>query len=120
MLTSHPQASFPVTTARYLTENKDQNRMDFDLAKIAGLARLKLEPGEAKKIGKDLLSILEYVRSLESLDTRDVPPTSHVLDLENIFRQDAMKESGVREAALKNAPMREGDFFKVPKIVEKE
>ncbi len=94
--------------------------MDFDLAKIAGLARLKLEPGEAQKIEKDLLSILEYVRSLESLDTGKVPPTSHVLNLENVFREDTMKESGVREAALKNAPMREGDFFKVPKIVEKE
>ena len=94
--------------------------MDFDVKKTAQLARLHLNPGEADRLQKDLESILGYVAKLESLSTSQVPPTSHVLDLENVFRPDSVKESGVRDEALRHAPKRDGHFFKVPKVVEKE
>ena len=73
-----------------------------------------------QKMEKDLESILAYVEKLKALDTANVPPTSHVLNLENVFRPDEMKPSQVREEVLKHAPLRDGKFFKVPKVVDKE
>ncbi len=94
--------------------------MEIDIAKIAKLARLNLKPEEKGKLAKDLEAILGYVRKLDSLNTQNVPPTSHVLDLGNVFRQDEVKPSRVREEALNHAPSREGKFFKVPKVVERD
>lgn len=94
--------------------------MDFDVKKTAQLARLNLKPEEAGKLQKDLEAILSYVAKLELLDTSKVPPTSHVLNLENVFRPDIARESGVRDKALEHAPQRDGNFFKVPKVVDKE
>ena len=94
--------------------------MAFDIAKIAELARLNLKPDEKKKLEKDLESILAYVEQLKSLNTDKVEPTSHVLNLENVFRPDETKPSEVRDEVLDHAPQREGKFFKVPKVVEKE
>ena len=94
--------------------------MEFEIDKIADLARLNLKPEEKKKLEKDLESILGYVKKLESLDTKNVEPTSHVLNLEDVFRPDEVRPSDVRDKALEHAPLRDGKFFKVPKIVEKE
>ena len=94
--------------------------MAFDIEKIALLGRLNLKREEKQKLEKDLESILAYVEKLKSLDTEKVEPTSHVLDLENVFRKDEVKPSEVRDAVLEHAPLREGKFFKVPKVVEKE
>ena len=94
--------------------------MKFDIEKIAELSKLRLAPEEKGKIEKDLEAILGYVGSLEAVDTANVAPTSHVLDLENVFRPDAHKASGVRDEALRHAPSKQGPFFKVPKTVEKE
>ncbi len=94
--------------------------MDFQIEKIAELARLNLKPEEKKKLAADITAILAYVKKLDSLDTKNIKPTSHVLDLENVFREDTAKPSEVREDALSHAPSREGKFFKVPKVVEKE
>ena len=94
--------------------------MAFEIEKIAELARLSLKPEEKKKLEKDLDAILAYVEKLKSLNTDKVEPTSHVLDLENVFRPDQVKPSNVRDNVLNHAPSREGKFFKVPKVVEKE
>ncbi len=94
--------------------------MEFEILKIAELARLNLKPEEQEKLTKDLEAILGYVKKLDSLDTSKVEPTSHVLDLENVFRSDQAKPSHVRDKALEHAPLREGKFFKVPKVVERE
>lgn len=93
--------------------------MEFKIEKIAELARLNLKPEEAKKLGKELEAILGYVKNLESLDTSSVEPTSHVLNLQNVFRKDEVKPSEVRGDVLKHAPAAEGNFFKVPKTVDK-
>lgn len=94
--------------------------MELDIEKVAALARLNLKEDEKEKLRQDLNAILQYVKKLEELDTRNVIPTSHVLDLENVFRKDEVKESQVRESALSHAPSKEEKFFKVPKVVEKE
>ena len=94
--------------------------MSFDIQKIADLARLNLKPEEKAKLEKDLEAILSYVDDLRKLDTSAVEPTSHVLDMENVFREDQPHESGVRDKALKYAPQTESTLFKVPKTVDKE
>ncbi len=94
--------------------------MSFNIEKIAELARLNLKPEEKKKLEKELESILAYVEKLKALDTDKVEPTSHVLNLENVFRPDEVKVSGVRDEVLDHAPARDGKFFKVPKVVDRE
>ena len=87
---------------------------------IAELARLNLKPEEKEKLRKDLESILSYVEQLKGVSTDAVEPTSHVLNLENVFRKDEVKPCDIREDVLKHAPHREGNFFKVPKVIEQE
>ncbi|MCM8775397.1 MAG: Asp-tRNA(Asn)/Glu-tRNA(Gln) amidotransferase subunit GatC [Candidatus Omnitrophica bacterium] len=94
--------------------------MEFNIDRIAELARLNLKSGEKEKLEKDLESILGYVKKLESLETSQVEPTSHVLDLENVFRPDTVKSTEIQEEVLEHAPSRHAKFFKVPKVVEKE
>lgn len=93
--------------------------MEFEIEKIAELARLNLKCDEKQKIEKDLGAILAYVQKLNALDTKDVEPTSHVLNMENVFRADEVKPTNAAEKALKHAPQTEGSFFKVPKIVQR-
>lgn len=94
--------------------------MSFEIEQIAELARLSLKPAEKGKLQKDLESILAYVEQLKLVPTEHVEPTSHVLNLENIFREDEVKPCDIREEVLKHAPRREGNFFKVPKVIEQE
>ena len=93
--------------------------MEFNIERVAELARLNLRPEEKEKLEKDLGAILDYVKKLEKLDTKNVEPTSHVLDLENVFRKDEAKVSDAAEKALAHAPQADGRFFKVPKIVQR-
>jgi len=85
---------------------------------IAKLARLKLTEEEAVLYRKDLNSILEYVETLRRLNTESVEPMSHVLPVTNVWREDKPGKAGKPEGILSNAPEREKDFFKVPKIME--
>lgn len=94
--------------------------MDFDINKVAKLSRLKLAPEEGAKLTQNLSAILDYVKNLDKLDTKNVEPTSHVLNLENVYRPDEVKKSSVRDKVLKHAPASDGFFFKVPKTVSRE
>jgi len=85
---------------------------------IAKLARLKLTDSEVLLFQKDLNSILEYVETLRELDAENVRPMSHVIPMKNVWREDKPAKAGKAEEILSNAPAREGDFFKVPKIIE--
>jgi aspartyl-tRNA(Asn)/glutamyl-tRNA(Gln) amidotransferase subunit C len=93
--------------------------MEFKIERVAELARLNLKPEEKQKLEKDLRAILAYVQKLTTLDTKAVEPTSHVLNMENVFRADEVKLSNAAEKALEHAPQTEGSFFKVPKIVQR-
>jgi aspartyl-tRNA(Asn)/glutamyl-tRNA(Gln) amidotransferase subunit C len=93
--------------------------MEINIERVAELARLNLKPEEKQKLEKDLGAILDYVKNLDKLDTKNVEPTSHVLNMENVFRADEAKPSEAAHKALEHAPQTEGSFFKVPKIVQR-
>ncbi len=86
---------------------------------VAHLARLELDDRELKEYSGQLASILSYISKLNELDTSNVVPTSHALTtLKNVFRKDVLRKSLSNEDALANAPAVEGDFFKVPQIID--
>lgn len=85
---------------------------------IARLARLSISEEDKELFGSQLSTILEYIEKLNELDTADVEPTSHVVDLTNVMRDDAPAPSLPPEEALKNAPDRDGTFYRVPRIIE--
>lgn len=87
-----------------------------DVRYAAKLAELELEEKDMKKFVPQLDKILDYVAEISGVDTEGVAPTSHVLDIKNVFRDDEPKESLILEAALKNAPDEVDSGFKVPKI----
>ena len=84
---------------------------------VALLSRLDLSLEEKKLYGEQLSKILEYAKMLDELDTGDVPPTAHVLPLKNVYREDRVGDHLPLEKAMQNAPERDGNFFKVPRIV---
>ncbi|AUT03576.1 Asp-tRNA(Asn)/Glu-tRNA(Gln) amidotransferase GatCAB subunit C [Nostoc sp. CENA543] len=88
--------------------------------KVALLARLELTPEEEQQFTTQLGSILEYVEQLSELDVTNVPPTTRAIDVSNVTREDELQPYPEREAILNNAPEQEGDFFKVPKILNVE
>lgn len=89
-----------------------------DAAHIAKLSRLALSGEELDTFSSQLSTILDYVEQLNTLDTSGVEPTSHVLPLNNVMREDIPAASLPREEALRNAPDRTEKFYRVPKIIE--
>jgi aspartyl-tRNA(Asn)/glutamyl-tRNA(Gln) amidotransferase subunit C len=89
-----------------------------DLKYVAHLARLNLSEKEIEHFTVQLEGILKYINKLKQVDVSNVEPTSHVFPQKNVYRQDELKPSLPIKEALKNAPAKEGDFFKVPKIIE--
>lgn len=85
---------------------------------VAHLGRLELKEEDKEKLTEQLSAILEYVEKLNELDTKDIEPTSHVLPIENVFKEDRVKDSLSVEKSLSNAPEQEKGHFKVPKIVD--
>ncbi len=85
---------------------------------VAKLARLTLSEEDVAEYANDLNAILDYVAKLGELDTENVPPTSHVLKIRNVWRDDEPGKPSTARMILKNAPRREKDFFQVPKILE--
>ena len=81
---------------------------------VARLARLDLRPDEVERLTGELGAILDAVSTVSELDLAGVPPTSHPLDLVNVWAEDEPRPSLPVEEALANAPEREGDFFRVP------
>jgi aspartyl-tRNA(Asn)/glutamyl-tRNA(Gln) amidotransferase subunit C len=90
-----------------------------EVEKIADLARLFLTDDEKKQLSKELNVILEYMDTLNELNTSNIKPLSHPLDLVNVFREDQLGESLSTEDALKNAPDKTDKYFKVPKVIIK-
>lgn len=88
-----------------------------DVRKVAGLARLDLPEEKIATYTGQLERILEYVAHLESVDTEGVPPTTRAVEVVNVTRDDVVVPTDVRENLLNEAPQREGDFFRVPKIL---
>ncbi len=85
---------------------------------VARLARLELTAEEKERMQTQLDSILSYIDKLNELDTSAVEPTSHVLPMTNVFREDEVVPSLSQEEVLLNAPDRHELFFRVPRILE--
>jgi aspartyl-tRNA(Asn)/glutamyl-tRNA(Gln) amidotransferase subunit C len=88
-----------------------------EVRKVAKLARLKLTEDELEMFTAQLGQILGYVHILDQLDTSEVEPMAHAVDVPNVFREDVPQESLPREAALANAPKSDGQSFLVPPIL---
>ena len=89
-----------------------------EVAHVARLARLDLDPAEKERMRRQLDQILTYIDRLRQVDTTGVPPTAHVLPLANVMREDEVRPSYPVEAMLQNAPQTAGDAFRVPRILE--
>ena len=92
--------------------------MKISIEHLAQLARLSVSDDEKILFANQIDSILSYMDTLDELDTGNIEPTSHVISLSNVVREDLPKDSLDREDALRNAPERTDKFYRVPKIIE--
>ena len=97
-----------------MAEKIDQQQV----RKVAKLSRLDLSDAEVEEFTGQLSAILGYVEKMNELDTENVEPLAHCLPVHNVFREDSVKESLGTEKALANAPQQDGEFFRVPKILD--
>ena len=88
--------------------------------KVANLARLELTPEEEEQFTIQLGDILDYIQQMSELDVSNVAPTTRAIDVSNVMREDKLQPYADREAILKSAPQQEGEFFRVPKIMNAE
>ena len=87
--------------------------------KLAHLSRLQFDEAERKAIKSDLQRMIAFVEKLNELDLEGVEPLLYMTDEINVLRDDEVKKSITREEALKNAPLHDSQFFKVPKVIKK-
>lgn len=85
---------------------------------VAHLARIELDANELEKFCAQLKDILGFIDTLNTLNIQGVVPTSHILPINNVLREDALQGSLPVERAVALAPHREGSFFAVPKVIE--
>jgi len=88
-----------------------------DIRKVAELARLELPTDQIETYTKQLEEILSYIDQLQKIDTKNIPPTTRAVEVVNQMREDLVEVNCSREDILNQAPHREGDFFRVPKIL---
>jgi len=91
---------------------------EINVAYVANLARLDLDPVLAEVFQRQMETIVGYVRKIGELDLTDIEPTSHGQPVYNVFRPDVERTGLDRERVLANAPARLNDEFKVPRIVD--
>ncbi len=88
-----------------------------DVRKVAQLARLELPDTKIAQYTDQLERILDYVAQLQEVNTDGVPATTRAVEVVNVTREDVVEATAVRENLLELAPQREGDFFRVPRIL---
>ncbi len=84
---------------------------------VALLARIELTDEQVATFGRQMADVVAYMDKLQDLDTDGVEPMAHALELQNVFGDDEVVEGLPPEVALANAPARDGDFYKVPKVI---
>jgi len=89
-----------------------------DVKYVAGLARIHLGDNEINRLTMDLEKILDYINKLNALNVDEVQPTSHVLPLKNVYREDSLRPSLTQNETLKNSIAQLKGAFKVPKVIE--
>ncbi|SHO59589.1 MULTISPECIES: Asp-tRNA(Asn)/Glu-tRNA(Gln) amidotransferase subunit GatC [Algoriphagus] len=88
------------------------------IKKIAHLARLEFDENGAEKLSKEMSQILDWVEQLNEIDTENVEPLTTMSSEVNDMREDKVGKHLDHEAGLKNAPKRDADYFRVPKVLE--
>ncbi|WP_027003955.1 Asp-tRNA(Asn)/Glu-tRNA(Gln) amidotransferase subunit GatC [Hugenholtzia roseola] len=88
------------------------------LYQLAHLSRLRFSDSEEAQMIEDLNAILDWVEELKAVDTEGIEPLTHISEEVNVLRADAVTDTISREQALKNAPKRDSDYFRVPKVIE--
>lgn len=88
-----------------------------DVKKIAKLSRLEIQESELEKFTGQMNQTLDFIASLNKLDTSNIEPTSHANRMGTVFREDECIESQISELVLESAPEAEEHFFKVPKVI---
>ena len=88
-----------------------------DVRKVARLANLDLPENQITTYTTQLERILDYVDQLQRIDTQGVPPTARAVEVTNVTRDDSIISTTSREELLNQAPQREGDFYRVPRII---
>ena len=88
-----------------------------DVAKVAALARLRLPEQELAALGEQLVKIVDYIEQLGELNTDDVEPLAHPLEITNVLADDRLQESLPRDEALANAPKRDDACYRVPAVL---
>ena len=89
-----------------------------DMENVAVLSRLSIPKAETEEYTEQLSAFLDYVENLKAVDTENVKPTTYALPIQNVFREDVVRPSLSRTAALANAPLQEDGYFKVPRVLE--
>jgi len=90
---------------------------DLDVAYVAKLARIALDPAEIERFGVQLEALLEHVKALEALGVDGVAATAQVIPSSNVARDDVPVPSLPREVVLAQAPESDGNYFRVPRII---
>ena len=85
---------------------------------VAALARIRLQKEEAETFTSQLSKILSYFDSLKKINTESIEPTSHAIPLQNVFRDDAPKQSLTQEEVLALVPKTQGSFVKVQRVID--
>src|SRR3954447_26903733 len=88
------------------------------VARIATLARIRVEPEQATAMARELSHILDWIAQLDEVDTADVEPMRSVMNIKTPWRADSVSDGGKTDQVLRNAPRRHGAYFVVPKVVE--
>jgi len=85
---------------------------------VAHLARIELDAKESEKLSRQLEHILAFIDKLSSLNTENIAPTSHILEINNVLRKDEPRPNLPIEKVLMNAPAKQDNSFVVPKVIE--
>lgn len=93
---------------------------DAMVEKLAKLSRLSFEDQEKEEIKSDLEKMIAFVEKLNELDTTGIEPLMHISGNKNVFRADVVEGMCTKEEALKNAPVKDADYFIVPKVINKQ
>ena len=101
-----------------MSDDKKQAAARMDVRYVANLARLELTDAEAVRFQNQLDQIVAYFNELRAVDVEGVEPMAHAVPIQNVFREDVVREGIARDLVLANAPERSTDLLRVPKIVE--
>ena len=85
---------------------------------LANLSRLSFDSQSKKKMKFDLVKMLNFVRKLETVDTEKIEPLVYLSDERNVLRNDIVKNQIKQEEALSNAPEKDSDYFRIPKVIK--